>query len=108
MATSSQERSQAEAHTRSRTRRYKATNMAFEEMVGMVAILRREDYDGKHGPYKNPNKLKAQIMDNVKRSIRHKFGVHRSREQLHKRWFDLKLRELEQMERIKKVIRRSK
>ncbi|PIO30896.1 hypothetical protein AB205_0146340 [Aquarana catesbeiana] len=25
-------------------RRYKATNMAFEEMVEMVSILRREDY----------------------------------------------------------------
>lgn len=27
-------------------RRYKATNMAFQEMVEMVSVLRREDYDG--------------------------------------------------------------
>ena len=70
VATSSQERTQVVPHTRSR--RYKATNMAFEEMV---AILRREDYDAKHGPYKYPNKVKAQIMDKVVKTLYHKFGV---------------------------------
>ena len=42
-----------QAHTR-RSRRYKATNMSFEEMVEMVAILKKEDYDGKKGPTKTP------------------------------------------------------
>ncbi|PIO37361.1 hypothetical protein AB205_0013990 [Aquarana catesbeiana] len=29
--------------------------MSFVEMVEMVDILKRADYDGKHGPYPNPN-----------------------------------------------------
>ena len=81
--------------------------MSFDEMVEMVAIL-KEDYDCKNGPYKNPKKVKAQILENVQKTIHRKFGVQRSREQLHKRWSDLKLREPEQMVRIRKVIRRSK
>ena len=79
--------------------------MAFEEMV---AILRREDYDGKHGPYKYPNKVKAQIMDKVVKTLYHKFGVHRFKEQLRKRWADIKLREPEQYMKIRKVIVKSK
>ncbi|PIO32303.1 hypothetical protein AB205_0090130 [Aquarana catesbeiana] len=43
-------------------RRYKATNMAFEEIVEMVSILRREDYVGKKGPYTRPNMRKDKIM----------------------------------------------
>ncbi|PIO12227.1 hypothetical protein AB205_0019370 [Aquarana catesbeiana] len=46
-------------------RRYKATNMAFEEMVKMVSILRREDYDAKKGPYTQPNMQKDKIMSSV-------------------------------------------
>ncbi|PIO08900.1 hypothetical protein AB205_0181570 [Aquarana catesbeiana] len=43
-------------------RRFKATNMPFIEMVEMVDILKRADYDRKHGPYPNPNVRKAKIM----------------------------------------------
>ncbi|PIO40481.1 hypothetical protein AB205_0002880 [Aquarana catesbeiana] len=43
-------------------RRYKATNMAFAEMVEMVSILRREDYDDKKVPYTRPNMRKDKIM----------------------------------------------
>ena len=82
--------------------------MSFEEMVEMVLIFKAEDYDGRHGPYKYPNKVKAQIMEKVRRSLHRKFGVKRSKEQIRKRWSDLKKREPEQMNRIRRVIRRSK
>ena len=55
--------------SRSRPRRYKATNMSLEEMLEMVDILRRKDYDGDHGPYNTPNRRKAKIMDKVARRL---------------------------------------
>ncbi|PIO16244.1 hypothetical protein AB205_0040890 [Aquarana catesbeiana] len=42
--------------------------MSFEEMVGMVDILKRANYDGKYGPYLNPNVRKAKIMTKVVKS----------------------------------------
>ncbi|PIN88343.1 hypothetical protein AB205_0171230 [Aquarana catesbeiana] len=48
-----------------RTWRFKASNMSFVEMVEMLDILKRADYDGKHGPYPNPNVRKAKIMIKV-------------------------------------------
>ena len=101
-----QERAQRSAGPSRRT--YKASNMSFLEMVEMVQILREEDYDGKQGPYKHPNKLKGLIMSKVERRIFRKFGIRRSREQLRKRWSDLKLREKETMKRIRREIRKSK
>ncbi|PIO40920.1 hypothetical protein AB205_0096510 [Aquarana catesbeiana] len=44
-----------EPETSSSRRRFKASNMAFVEMVEMVDILKRTDYDGKYGLYRNPN-----------------------------------------------------
>ena len=73
-----------------------------------MEILREEDYDGRQGPYEHPNKLKALIMDKVERRILRKFGIRRSREQLRKRWSDLKLREKETLKKIRSEIRRSK
>ena len=49
--------------TKHRSQRYKASNMAFEEMVKMVSILKMADYDSKHGLYKTPNLRKAKIME---------------------------------------------
>ncbi|PIO12681.1 hypothetical protein AB205_0140730 [Aquarana catesbeiana] len=49
--------------------------MSFIEMVEMVDILKRANYDGKHGPYPNPNVRKAKIMDKVVRSLLRNFGV---------------------------------
>ncbi|PIO30422.1 hypothetical protein AB205_0075660 [Aquarana catesbeiana] len=77
-------------------RRYKATNMASEEMVEMVSILRREDYDGKKGPYTRPNMRKDKIMASVVTALEAKFGTKRSKVQLRKRWSDIKSREPEQ------------
>ncbi|PIO11977.1 hypothetical protein AB205_0013700 [Aquarana catesbeiana] len=81
--------------------------MSFVEMVEMVDILKRADYDGKYGPYSNPNERKAKIMTKVVKSLRRNFGVRRSNEQLRKRWSDLKLREQDQDRRIKKVLLKS-
>ncbi|PIN99515.1 hypothetical protein AB205_0047220 [Aquarana catesbeiana] len=39
--------------------------MSFVEMVEIVDILKRADYDGKHAPYPNPNVRKAKIMAKV-------------------------------------------
>ncbi|PIO38447.1 hypothetical protein AB205_0020780 [Aquarana catesbeiana] len=72
--------------------------MAFVEMVD---ILKRADYDGKYGAYLNPNVRKGKIMSKVVRSLHRNFGVRRSKEQLRKRWSDLKLREQDQYRRIK-------
>ncbi|PIO36372.1 hypothetical protein AB205_0193690 [Aquarana catesbeiana] len=89
-------------------RRYKATNMAFEEIVEMVSILRREDYDGKKGPYTQPNMRKDKIMSSVVTALEAKFGTKRSKEHLRKRWSDIKSREPEQYWRIKKLLKKSK
>ncbi|PIO33812.1 hypothetical protein AB205_0069900 [Aquarana catesbeiana] len=87
-------------------RRYKATNMAFEEMVEMVSILRREDYDAKKGPYTRPNMRKDKIMASVVTALEQKFGIKRAKEQLRKRWSDLKTREPEQYWQIKKLLKK--
>lgn len=94
--------------SRSRRRRYKATNMSLEEMVEMVDILERKDYDGVHGPYPTPNRRKAKIMDKVARRLEVRFGVMRSKEQLRKRWSDLKVREREQYRKIQRIIAKSR
>ncbi|XP_077309886.1 uncharacterized protein LOC143929782 [Lithobates pipiens] len=61
---------QTSSEEESRSRRFKATNMAFAEMVEMVAIMTRDDYDGKHGPYLHPNLVKDQILTRQRR-LRH-------------------------------------
>ena len=94
--------------SRSRPKRYKATNMSVEEMVEMVDILHRKDYDGEYGPYSTPNRRKAKIMEKVERKLYEMFGVTRSKEQLRKRWSDLKLREADQYHKIKKILAKSK
>ncbi|XP_077350057.1 uncharacterized protein LOC143998233 isoform X2 [Lithobates pipiens] len=78
--------------------------MSFVEMVEMVDILKRADYDGKYGPYLNTNVRKAKIMSKVVRSLHRNFGVQRSKEQLRKRWSDLRLREHDQYRRIRKLL----
>ncbi|PIO14817.1 hypothetical protein AB205_0099780 [Aquarana catesbeiana] len=87
-------------------RRFKASNMSFVELVEMVDILKRADYDEKHGPYPNPNVRKAKIMSKVVKSLPKNFGVRRSKDQLRKRWSDLKLREHDQYRRIKRVLQK--
>ncbi|PIO27231.1 hypothetical protein AB205_0082390 [Aquarana catesbeiana] len=81
--------------------------MFFEEMVEMVDILKRANYDGKYGPYLNPNVRKAKIMTKNVKSLHRNFGVRRSTEQLRKHWSDLKLRKQDQYRRIKKVLLKS-
>ena len=105
-SSSSEEAGQAQPGRRTRLMRCRASNMSFQEMVEMVSIFRSEDYDANHGPHRHPNKVKAAIMDKVIRRLHRKFGQRRSREQLRKRWCDLKKREPQQLEKIKRVIRR--
>ncbi|PIO33809.1 hypothetical protein AB205_0094900 [Aquarana catesbeiana] len=80
--------------------------MSFIEMVEMVDILKRADYDGKHGPYPNPNVKKAKIMAKVVKSLHRNFGVRRSKDRLRKSWSDLKLREQDQYRKIKRVLQK--
>ncbi|PIO39074.1 hypothetical protein AB205_0149640 [Aquarana catesbeiana] len=82
--------------------------MALEEMVDMVSILRRKDYDGKKGPYTGQNMRKDKIMSSVVTAPDQKFGTKRAKEQLRKRWSDLKSREPEQYWQIKKLLKKSK
>ncbi|PIO23639.1 hypothetical protein AB205_0186120 [Aquarana catesbeiana] len=87
-----------------RSRRiFKASNMAF---VKMVDIFRRTAYDGKHGPYPNPNVRKAKIMTKVVKSLPKNFGVRQYKDQLRKRWSDLKLKEQDQYRTIKSVLQK--
>ncbi|PIO30626.1 hypothetical protein AB205_0016710 [Aquarana catesbeiana] len=104
---SNEEESLKQETFRSRRRRFKVSNMSFEEMVEMVDILKRADYVGKYGPYLNPNVRKAKIMTKVVKSLLRNFGVRQSKEQLRKRWSDVKLREQDQYRRIKKVLLKS-
>ncbi|PIO30770.1 hypothetical protein AB205_0028990 [Aquarana catesbeiana] len=71
-----------EPRTSRSQRRFKASNMSFIEMVEMVDILKRDDYDRKNGPYPNPNVRKAKIMTKVVKSLHRNFGVRRSKDQL--------------------------
>ncbi|PIO10720.1 hypothetical protein AB205_0006170 [Aquarana catesbeiana] len=80
--------------------------MSFGEMLEMVDILKRADYDGKYGPYPNPNVRKAKIMAKVVKSLHRNFGVRRLKDQLRKRWSDLKLREHEQYRKIRRVLQK--
>ncbi|PIO12428.1 hypothetical protein AB205_0202660 [Aquarana catesbeiana] len=80
--------------------------MSFVEMVEMVDILKRANYDGKHGLYPNPNVRKAKIMAKVVKSLQKNFGVRRSKDQLRKLWSDLKLRKQDQYRRIKRVLQK--
>ncbi|PIO09973.1 hypothetical protein AB205_0113660, partial [Aquarana catesbeiana] len=100
---SSNEEESPEPETSRSRRRFKASNMAFVEILEMVDILKRADCDGEYGPYLNPNVRKAKIMSKVVKSLHRNFGVRRSKEQLRKRWSDLKLREQDQYRRIEKV-----
>ncbi|PIO15818.1 hypothetical protein AB205_0201280 [Aquarana catesbeiana] len=84
--------------SQSRRRRFKASNMCFVEIVEMVDILKRADYDRK----------KAKIIAKVVKSLHRNFGVRRSKDQLRKRWSDLKLREHDQYRRIRRVLQKSK
>ncbi|PIO36058.1 hypothetical protein AB205_0104990, partial [Aquarana catesbeiana] len=95
-----------EPRTSRSQRRLKASIMSFIEMVEMVDILKRADYDGKHGPYPNPNVRKAKLMSKVVKSLHRNFGVRRSKEKLRKRWSDFKLREQDQYRRIKRVLQK--
>ncbi|PIO39932.1 hypothetical protein AB205_0138400 [Aquarana catesbeiana] len=97
-----------EPRTSRSRRRFNASNISFIEMMEMVDILKRADYDGKHGPYLNPNVGKAKIMTKVMKSLHRNFGVRRSKDQLRKRWSDLKLREQDQYRRIYRVIQKRK
>ncbi|PIO23853.1 hypothetical protein AB205_0195430 [Aquarana catesbeiana] len=80
--------------------------MAFIEMVEMLDILKRADYDGKYGPYPNPIVRKAKIMVKVVKSLHMNFGVRRSKDQLRKRWSDLKIREHDQYRRLRRVLQK--
>ncbi|PIO10836.1 hypothetical protein AB205_0014560 [Aquarana catesbeiana] len=82
---------------------FRASNMSFIEMVD---ILKRAVYDGKHGPYPNPNVRKAKIMTKVMKSLHRNFGVRRSKNQLRKRCSDLKLRVQDQYRKIKRVLQK--
>ncbi|PIO24872.1 hypothetical protein AB205_0018400 [Aquarana catesbeiana] len=82
--------------SQSRRRRFKASNMSLVEMVEMVDILKRANYDGK----------KAKIMAKVVKSLHRNFGVWRSKYQLRKRWSDLKIREHDQYRRIRRVLQK--
>ncbi|XP_077303846.1 uncharacterized protein LOC143923811 [Lithobates pipiens] len=84
----------------------RSSNMSFGEMLEMVNILKRNNYDGKYGPYPNPNIRKAKIVTKVVKSLKKNFGVRRSKDQLRKRWSDLKLRKHDQYRRIKRVLQK--
>ncbi|PIO13250.1 hypothetical protein AB205_0020860 [Aquarana catesbeiana] len=62
----------------------------------------------KKGPYTRPNMWKDKIMSSVVTALEQIFGTKRAKEQLRKRWSDLKSKEPEQYWRIKKLLKKSK
>ncbi|PIO22887.1 hypothetical protein AB205_0102080 [Aquarana catesbeiana] len=54
----------------------------------------------------NPNVQKAKIMAKVVKSLHRNFGGRRLKDQLRKRWSDLKLREHEQYRKIRRVLQK--
>ncbi|PIO32533.1 hypothetical protein AB205_0013090 [Aquarana catesbeiana] len=95
-----------EPQTSRSQRRFMVSNMFFVEMVEMVDILKRANYNGKYEPYLNPNVRKAKIMAKVVKSLHRNFGVRRSKDQLRKRRSGLKLREHNQYRKIKRVLQK--
>ncbi|CAI9540900.1 unnamed protein product [Staurois parvus] len=103
---SEQEGSQQQLLKSGRDTKRKATNMSLEEMVEMVRILLRKDYDCKLQVYNNTNQRKDAIMGKILKVLWKKFGVKRTKDQLRKRWSDLKLREADQFKRIRKILKK--
>lgn len=91
-----------------RRRKKKATNMTLEEMVDMVNILQKKDYDCREQVYSNMNIRKDAILEKVQHVLRKRHGIERTKDQLRKRWSDLKLREENQLRKINKIIHKSK
>uniref|UniRef100_A0A8C5QXP0 NADH dehydrogenase [ubiquinone] 1 alpha subcomplex assembly factor 4 n=1 Tax=Leptobrachium leishanense TaxID=445787 RepID=A0A8C5QXP0_9ANUR len=86
-------------------RKKRAQNMAFEEMLELVRIFDSTDYDCRKGPYRRKNNArKDRILDKLRTTILEMFGKDRTKDQLRKRWSDLKVREQEQLRRIRRVI----
>lgn len=87
----------------------RASNMRYEEMVELVRIFDARDYDCKKGNYgKRANARKDRIVAKVLSTLRIKFGQDRTRDQVRKRWSDLKTREEDQLRRIRRVIDKRK
>ncbi|OCT65845.1 hypothetical protein XELAEV_18042095mg [Xenopus laevis] len=86
--------------------RRKATAMSKQEMVYMVSILEKKDYDCKEAEYSRPNTRKNNILDIIIQGLHKKFEITRSKDQLRKRWSDLKLREREQLLSIRRIIKK--
>lgn len=82
--------------------------MSRAEMGEMVLILDREDYDGRRSHITNVNAHKSQVLDMVIERLHGKFGVLRTKDQLRKRWSDLKLREEETLNKLRRKNKRSK
>ncbi|XP_077303698.1 uncharacterized protein LOC143923743 [Lithobates pipiens] len=78
--------------------------MTFEEMVDMVNILQKKDYDCREHVYSNMNIRKDAILEKVQHVLRKRHGSERTKDQLRKRWSDLKLREESQLRKINKII----
>ncbi|XP_068105352.1 uncharacterized protein [Hyperolius riggenbachi] len=86
----------------------RAAAMSREEMTEMVRILDKKDYDGRKQVYKQPVIRKNYILDRVISSLEDKYHVQRTKNQLQRRWSDLKLREENVLEQIRTKIRKQK
>ncbi|XP_040203753.1 uncharacterized protein LOC120935759 [Rana temporaria] len=86
----------------------KATPMSKQEMLELVSFLEKFDYDGKLKTYQKPNARKDRILEKVIQVIEKKHGILRSKDQLRKRWSDLKNREQAQLKKIHVLIEKRK
>lgn len=78
------------------------------EMIDLVYIMEKHDYDGKLQNYYRPNTRKDQILEKVRQLLQKKHGVKRSKDQLRKRWSDLKHREKDQLDKIHRTLAKRK
>ncbi|OCT83099.1 uncharacterized protein LOC108715760 [Xenopus laevis] len=86
--------------------RRRATAMTCAEMVYMVQILEKHDYDGRKVVYQHANTRKDGILTKIVEGLNSRFRVLRTKDQLRKRWSDLKLREREQLNIIHRIIKK--
>lgn len=94
-------------HKKKHAGKTKATAMSRAEMVELVRSFETYDYDGKLKNYNKPNARKDRILDKVIEDINKKHGILRSKDQLRKRWSDLKHREHAQLQKIHQIINKS-
>ncbi|XP_077129236.1 uncharacterized protein LOC143784637 [Ranitomeya variabilis] len=83
----------------------RASPMSKLEMEMMVKILDQMDYDGNRSKYPNQNPRKNAILDKIIKCSQKTFRIVRTKDQLRKKWSELKTRQLDLLVDIRQSIK---